>query len=164
MYYEEIFREFYREGIKYAVIGGMAVNLYGIPRATQDLDILTSLRKDNLLKVVKVLTRLGYVPRLPVKAEEIADRVRRARWIEEKNLKVFSLYHHKELYKTVDILLVTPIRFSKAIKSLTVIEVRDFTIPLISLRDLITMKGYAGRKQDFADVEHLRVLLKRKVQ
>ena len=43
MFYEKIFRQFKLEDIHYLVVGGIAVNLYGVPRATQDLDLMIEL-------------------------------------------------------------------------------------------------------------------------
>ena len=40
MYYESVFRSFHHERVNYLIAGGMAVNLYGVPRFTKDLDIL----------------------------------------------------------------------------------------------------------------------------
>lgn len=34
MFYEAVFRELYKEKIEYLVVGGVAINLYGILRAT----------------------------------------------------------------------------------------------------------------------------------
>ena len=40
-------------------------------------------------------------------------------------------------------------------------ELRDERIPTVSIHDLIELKLRAGRKQDLADVEHLRMVLER---
>ncbi len=42
MYYFDELGEFYKKKVDYLVVGGLAVNLYGIPRVTQDIDILIS--------------------------------------------------------------------------------------------------------------------------
>jgi len=42
------------------------VNLYGIPRVTQDIDILISFEKKNVEKLMDILKRLDYLPRVPV--------------------------------------------------------------------------------------------------
>ena len=39
MFYEAVFRSLYKERIKYLVAGGIAVNLYGVLRATANLDV-----------------------------------------------------------------------------------------------------------------------------
>ncbi len=46
---------------------------------------------------------------------------------------------------------------SRAIK----VELQDEKIPTVSIHDLIELKLRAGRKQDLADVEHLRMVLER---
>jgi predicted nucleotidyltransferase len=46
---------------------------------------------------------------------------------------------------------------SRAIK----VELQDEKMPTVSIHDLIELKLRAGRKQDLADVEHLRMVLGR---
>ena len=48
MLYEKILTELEKNNIKYMVIGGLAVNLYGFPRVTQDLDLMVSFEKENM--------------------------------------------------------------------------------------------------------------------
>jgi hypothetical protein len=38
--YEDVFKTFDEEDLRYLVVGGMAVNLYGYVRMTLDLDII----------------------------------------------------------------------------------------------------------------------------
>lgn len=40
--YEDVFREFQKQKVKYVIVGGIAVNLHGLLRNTADLDILES--------------------------------------------------------------------------------------------------------------------------
>lgn len=49
---------FAQEKIQYALIGGYAVSLWGIPRATVDLDFLV--RRDDIEKVRQIAESLGY--------------------------------------------------------------------------------------------------------
>lgn len=53
MFYFEILEGLYNNKIKYLIVGGLAVNLYGIPRVTQDIDIILSMDKENILKKVR---------------------------------------------------------------------------------------------------------------
>lgn len=46
MYYELVFRNLNKKKVRYVVIGGIAVNLHGIPRATADLDLMVDLEKE----------------------------------------------------------------------------------------------------------------------
>ncbi len=42
-------------GAKYALIGGLAVNYYGFPRATQDIDFLVDSSEENIVKIKQAL-------------------------------------------------------------------------------------------------------------
>jgi hypothetical protein len=52
--------EFHREQIRYAVIGGFALAVLGVPRQTMDLDFLV--HRDDLAKLDARLATLGYKP------------------------------------------------------------------------------------------------------
>ena len=65
MYYFDELGEFYRQKVDYLLVGGLAVNLYGIPRVTHDIDILISFERKNVEKLMEILKRLDYVPRVP---------------------------------------------------------------------------------------------------
>ncbi|MBI3001508.1 MAG: nucleotidyltransferase family protein [Deltaproteobacteria bacterium] len=53
-----VLEEFHREQIRYAAIGGFALGVLGVPRATADLDFLV--HRDDLDKLHESLTSLGY--------------------------------------------------------------------------------------------------------
>src|SRR5436190_23421466 len=80
-------------GVEFAVVGGFAVVLHGVPRMTFDLDIVVSLASDNVRKLVGALELEGFRPRLPVALEELEDAEKRREWVETRNLVAFSLTH-----------------------------------------------------------------------
>lgn len=47
-----------RHGVQYVVIGGYAAVLYGLPRATEDLDVTPAATDDNLVRLAAALTEL----------------------------------------------------------------------------------------------------------
>jgi hypothetical protein len=57
--------------IRYALIGGFALGLWGVPRATVDIDFLVN--KDDLGKVNEIMTDLGY--NLVYKSENVSQYV-----------------------------------------------------------------------------------------
>jgi predicted nucleotidyltransferase len=61
----------------------------------------------------------------------------------------------------IDILIDTPIPYKELKSSAIKVELQDEKIPTVSIHDLIELKLRAGRKQDLADVEHLRMVLER---
>jgi len=157
--YERIFRELNDEGIDYLVIGGLAVNLHGIPRMTYDLDLMILLEHDMIVRLVGKLGSLGYRPRAPVKPVDLADEKKRQFWINRKNMKAFNFYHDTEPVAEIDLMIDSPIPYRELKPSAVVFMVGDVEVPVISIRDLITLKLSSGRRQDLADVEHLRSLL-----
>ena len=50
---------FERMGIRYAVMGGIAVRAYGIPRATYDLDFTLSIARERLPELYRAVEQLG---------------------------------------------------------------------------------------------------------
>ncbi len=155
MFYYEILEKLFKHKIKYLVVGGLSVNLYGVPRMTQDIDIIISMEKENIVNLVKMLRDLGYEPRLPVDPSDLADTAKVNEWIDNRNLKAFGFYHPDAQYKSVDIVLVHPLDFDTAYSRKTVKKVRDTDIYLVSIDDLIEMKRSSGRKQDLSDIESL---------
>ncbi len=55
---EKILSAFSKEQIHYALMGGFALGLWGVGRATVDIDILV--KKDDMKKVDKIMEGLGY--------------------------------------------------------------------------------------------------------
>jgi len=51
LFYEDLFRAFDEEHIRYVVVGALAMNLHGAPRMTADLDILADFETGNLSKL-----------------------------------------------------------------------------------------------------------------
>ena len=157
MYYFDILKELFDHNIHYLIVGGLAVNLYGVPRVTQDIDIIIALDEENICKLNGIFRSLGYVPRLPgVDPEVLADPAVREDWIANKNLKAFSFHHMKDAYKTVDIILAHPLDFAKAFQDKTIKKAKGIDINLVSVDDLIAMKSFSGRKQDLSDIELLK--------
>ena len=84
MYYEKVFRALNSRGVKYVVVGGIALNLHGVPRATADLDIAVAIDEKNLEKLFEVMEELGFKPRIPVSSQEFANPANIEKWKTEK--------------------------------------------------------------------------------
>ena len=59
---------------------------------------------------------------------------------------------------TVDILIDPPVDVEAALNRVEYRMVQDLRLPVMSVRDMITLKEQAGRQQDIADIEHLHRL------
>ena len=129
-------------GIDYAVCGGWAMAIHGLPRATIDIDLL--LLSTDLERVWKIAQGLEYdVEGLPLHFDEI--EIRRISKIDSKS---------KELL-TLDFLLVTD-ALQQIWKERELIEWEEGDIWAVSKTGLIALKTLAGRPQDLLDIEKLR--------
>lgn len=156
MFYFDILKELFDRQIQYLIVGGLAVNLYGIPRVTQDIDIIILMTKPNIKKLILVLKELNYFPRLPINPEDIMNPEIVKTWVKERHLKAVSFYHEEDNYKGIDIVLVHPLDFTQAFENKTTKQINNTEIYLVSLDDLITMKAASGRSQDLSDIELLK--------
>lgn len=157
--YIDIFREFNKKKIKYIVVGGLAVNLHGIPRMTYDTDLLLDLEDSNIKKFILLMQKWGFKPKAPVKIADFANGKTRRAWIKEKNMKAFNLTNPNWPLSEIDVIINTPIDYKKARKSTMYVKIQNVTLPLISLRDLIKMKEGTGREQDKRDRIYLKRIL-----
>jgi len=142
------------------VAGGIAVNLYGIERATADIDIILQLDEKNVSKFIRVAKKLGLKPKVPVKLEDFIDEDKRKAWIKDKGLTVFSLYDPKNPFFLLDIFVEMPFDFNEVYKLREKIKFEHTTIPLVPMEELIKMKEKSDRPQDRADIYYLKKIMK----
>ena len=84
------------ESIDYAICGGWAMAIHGLPRATIDIDLL--ILTEDLEKVRQIAQNLGYdVEGLPLHFHDGAIEIRRISKIDKESKRLF----------TIDFLLVT---------------------------------------------------------
>ena len=160
MFYEEVFRELNKHRVKYVVAGGIAVNLHGVSRVTGDLDILICLEESNVRNFSKAIKCLGYRPKIPVSIEEFGVEQNRKKWIDEKGMKVFSLWNKDMPYREIDVFVENPINFKELYTNKVNIRADEFVIPIVSIEHLIKLKRLANRKQDISDIISLKRLKK----
>ena len=156
--YERVFRALSAASVRYLVVGGVAVNLYGVPRMTADVDLILALVPENVLAAVRALEGLGLRPRAPVKAEGLADPRQREEWVREKGMKAFSFHDPGLTLPEVNLLLTLPFDFEEAWGRRRIERDGDLEIPLVSLEDLIALKRGTGRAQDQSDIVALEQL------
>ncbi|QJA05793.1 hypothetical protein FVE67_02805 [Thermosulfurimonas marina] len=158
MFYEKVFRELNARGVRYVVVGGVALVLHGIIRLTADLDLIVDLSPENLRLFLETLKSLGFRPRLPITLEEILDPEKRSLWRREKNLVMISFYHPQNLLYQVDFFAEEPLPFTEIAQKIIWKEARDIKIPVASKELLKKLKTLSGRPQDLKDLEALEDL------
>ena len=157
MFYEQVFRKLNKKRVRYLVVGGIAVNLHGFPRVTGDLDIMLDLNDGKSVNgFVEVIKVLGFKPKIPVQVDDFAIPSKRKSWIEEKNMKVFSVYNPSQEIEHIDVLIENLIDFDKAYKTREIVNAGNLKVPVVSIDDLIKLKKISGRKRDEIDIAALK--------
>ncbi len=143
--FDRIVRCFARAKLRYAVAGGLAVGLHGYVRATQDMDFLVHV--EDLPKAETALLGLGY------RTNPVTQDFTRA----GLTLKRFFRRLPKEDdLMVVDLLVPTSPRMQRVLKRAVTVPFRKRSLPVVTARDLMTMKQLRGSKIDKADIEFLR--------
>lgn len=135
--------------IPYAIVGGYAVALHGIPRGTFDVDFVITWSLQNLEKTEKALQAIGLVSRIPVNAKNIFTF--RDEYIQNKQLIAWNFYDPIHPINQVDII----INYNLEGSSTKTIKTSHGKVKILSREALIIMKKASGRPQDLEDVKSL---------
>jgi hypothetical protein len=139
----EDFREFIQSlnsnEVRYLLIGGWAVGLYGNPRATKDIDFLVSIDSGNLEKLQKALFAFG-APTIDIEHFKEAGNV----------IRIGSSPIQIDIINKAD-----GIDIDDCYSRKTTINVGETKVFVISREDLIKNKKASGRSMDIADAEKL---------
>jgi len=158
VFYLDLFRALQAHRVRYAVVGGLAMNLHGVPRLTMDVDLLIDLADENLQAFLAASRDLGLQPGVPVPLQDLLDPSRRQTWIDDKGMVAFPLRPPDPTGPTIDVLMNPPIDVLRALARAERRDVGDIPVAIASVQDLIGLKQAAGRRQDLADIEHLERL------
>jgi hypothetical protein len=130
--------------IDYAVCGGLALAVYGIPRATIDIDLL--ILPEALNDVVQLARQLGYKKEaLPMRFADKNIEIRRISKLDQDSGDMLLL----------DLLLVTP-AILPAWKTREAVSWAQGTLWVVSREGLIALKSLRGSGQDLEDIIRLK--------
>jgi len=139
---QDVFASFQKHNVRYVVIGGIAAVLYGVPRATFDLDILIEATFENAQRLLESFIEAKLGTALLIEPDEL-------------------LKHEITIFKDrvrIDVQTSTPgLIFDAAWQKRETMEYRGQTFYVVSLYDLIASKRAAARKIDLEDVELLEL-------
>lgn len=126
--------------VDYALVGGLAVGVWGAPRATKDIDLL--IRPEDLARAKESVRQIGYqLEALPM---QFSDGMQMQRVSKRGDGQLM----------TVDFILVNA-QLEPAWQSRTRRDTDVVVLSVISREALIAMKLAAGRPQDQADAVKL---------
>jgi hypothetical protein len=159
MFYLELFQKLEATKIRYMLGGGLAMNLYGVPRSTMDVDIVLAMDQANLRAFLDMVKQMNMQPVAPVSVTDLLNPVVRKSWVKDKNMIAFGLRPTDPSAPTVDVLIDPPLDIEAALKRVKPQNIGNCRVFLASLEDLIILKEKTGRAQDRADIEHLKRLI-----
>ncbi|MHC5021651.1 MAG: DUF6036 family nucleotidyltransferase [Planctomycetota bacterium] len=145
-------------GVRYLVVGGVAVVLHGHLRTTADLDVVLALEEDNLRAAMAAFEAAGYQPRVPVRLADFADEATRESWVRDEGMLVFALWNPAIPGSHIDLFIEEPFDFAAEFARAPRVPTDAVTIPVLHTEALLAMKRAAGRPQDVADCEALELL------
>jgi hypothetical protein len=148
---EQIFAVLDAHEVEYIVIGGIAVQVYGHVRMTNDVDLIPSPMPQNLERLAAALEELDARVLNPGSEDLTVD----ARMLPRATLWQLATRHGD-----IDVLHDAPgaASFPQLRERAFMISLGDHQIPIASRDDLIKMKRAAGRPVDLADIAALTVL------
>jgi hypothetical protein len=121
--------------------------------------LVLDLTPGSLSRALAALESLGYRPILPVALRDFANPSTRLDWIENRNMKVFSLVSDRHPDVTIDIFTKEPFAFDREYSRSDVLELAS-NVPafVVSVATLLALKIEANRDKDRDDIEKLRKL------
>jgi predicted nucleotidyltransferase len=140
-----LLNEFNRNGVRYMIVGGFAVNHYGYSRTTFDVDMYLEDTITNRKKLIDALDQLGYgrmdmllnAPILPGYCEIIMD--------DEMYLDLMT-----------DIMGLNSKDYESQYARRTTAVIQGIEVHYISYQDLLENKKETGRMKDIDDYENLK--------
>jgi hypothetical protein len=124
--------------VRYLLIGGYAVALYGHVRYTKDIDIWIAIDQENVEKVRAALLEFGYA------------EANQLEFVYGKMTRMGMPPFRIELLTEI-----SGVTFEQCYPRRRVMLIDDLEIDVIDITDLRTNKAASGRLQDLADLEKL---------
>lgn len=137
--FRDMLAELERHGVRYLVVGGLAVAVHGTPRYTKDLDVWVELSEDNATRLVAAIDAFG----LGSLGLVVGDFL-------EPDIVVQLGYEPNR----IDLLTsLTGVEFADAYPKRVTVRIDDVAIPVIDRDSLIANKRALGRPHDLDDVK-----------
>ncbi len=158
---EAIVRVLNEAGVRYIVVGGLAVIAHGYLRVTHDVDIVLRLSPEDIRKAFQALASIDYHPSVPVTAEQFSDPAMRESWRREKEMLVLKMWSDQHRETPLDIFVYEPFDFELEYgRALVPHEPGSPDARFVAIPALIAMKRVAARSRDLIDIENLLEIAK----
>jgi len=140
-----ILRAFEKEGVEYAVFGAVALNIHGIGRATEDLDVFVKPDAANIERLRRALSSVFDDPHITeISSEDLCGDYPAVRYIPPDGdfyLDILTRLGEFADFESLDI---------------ETVQVEGLPVRVVSPRELYRLKADTVRGQDRVDAEYLR--------
>jgi predicted nucleotidyltransferase len=148
--FDQLLRRLSEAEVDFVLIGGLAVNAWGVVRGTKDVDIVVAPNPENLKRLAEVAVKVhGHVQTgesfLSTPFSIAAQLASGERVAIETEFGLLDVVQGLDGVPSYDELL------SSAVET----EILDVTVSICSIDDLRQMKRAAGRPRDSVDLEDL---------
>lgn len=145
--FNDDFREFItalnNQDVKYILVGGYSVILYGYPRTTGDMDLWVERSEENYLKIVNAFKEFG-MPVFDMTKENFL------------NHPVWDVFTFGIPPVAIDLMInLDGFNFDEVYERSVIFKDGELEIRVIHKNDLKLAKQKAGRSKDLNDLEHL---------
>jgi predicted nucleotidyltransferase len=139
-----ILEDLNRAGVRYVLIGGIALIRHGVVRATRDVDAVVAPDVDNVERIRGLIDEWGATrpDGSPVPADTLAP-----------GRRIHLATPHGDLDLLAE--LASPLTFDEMLARAETRRVDGVESPICSLGDLVALKRIAGREQDGVDLRRL---------
>lgn len=136
-----------RVGISYAVMGGLALNAWGVPRATYDLDATLAVEPTVAARALAAIQGND----VDVDESFLKGYVDELAGMKKAAVKLRS----GGAWFTVDLFFATTPFLQSTMQRRVALQVRNRVIWIITAADLILFKLIAGRRKDWVDIDSI---------
>lgn len=141
----QVLTAFEREGVRYKVVGAVAMNLHGLPRATDDLGILVEPKAENIERMKRALNTVFQDPEIDgISADDLLGDYPAVQYNPPQgSFHIDILQRLGEVWGYDDVEVET-------------LDIEGVQVPVATAQAIYEMKKDTVRLQDRADAERLR--------
>lgn len=148
--FDQLLRRLSEAGVEFVLIGGLAVNAWGVVRGTKDVDIVVASDPENLKRIAEVAVEAGGHVQTSESFLSTPFSIA-AQLASGEQVAIETEFGLLDVVQGLDgVPSYNELRAS-AIET----EILDVKVAICSIEDLRQMKRTAGRPRDFVDLEDL---------
>jgi len=142
----QILSDLNRAGVRYVLVGGIALIRHGVARATRDIDAVLEPGEQNIDRLRRLIGEWGATrpDGSPIPVDSVADG---------------KTIHLATPHGALDLLpeRAAPLSFAELIARADTRRVDGVEASICSLADLVALKRIAGRERDLTDLSELEM-------